>query len=360
MATANIKVTGFEKNGAIMVFITDDPKGRNYRIDFQQGHVYGLNNRPINSVDTIRDKFAFNTSRFPELQALSVLWYDCNAKTPKFFQAVESFMSYPDLLKTPLDSDMVFDLENNYDGKLPKGYVAWLRKNQSVFNRRSLHQFIRETFFKTMPQSLAEELNRFIEGSQIDLIDITHSDPELCVSILRMTHNSLKRYEIYNLRSKIIAIANMLRLYPDLRSYLDDTKSVNVVFDILQGQQDNARNRKIIAEQSKIAALNGMQFGDLVVKVPLTMNAFTEEGKQQHNCVGYYYHDSIAQGKYFIYFLRRANKLSKSYITCRVDRGNNKTVEHRFAYNVRAEDNVAPFKDIDKAIQEIMNKQEVK
>lgn len=351
-------VIGFEKNGAIMVFMTDDPKGRNYHIDFQQGHVYGLNNRPINSVNTIREKFAFDVSQFPELQALNALWYDCNLRTPKFFQAVESLMSYPNLLNSDLDSSMLFVLEQECNGKLPKGYITWLYENKDYFSTVSLKQFMRNTFIKTLPQKLAEEINLCKEGMRLDLPQITHYDAELCAMCLRMIRNSLKRYETYWVDSQIIDIMQIVHQYPALRSYLDDTKSVEVVHNILDAQKNKARNHKIIAEQSKIAALDGMQFGDLVVKVPLTMKVFNDEGKQQHNCVGYHYHESIATGKYFIYFLRKVDRLDKSYITCRVDRSNNKTVEHRFAHNAWADDNAAPFKDIDKAIQEIMNKQE--
>ena len=49
------------------------------------------------------------------------------------------------------------------------------------------------------------------------------------------------------------------------------------------------------------------------------MSDLIDEGTQQHNCVGSYYNQSIANGEDFIFFIRKKDNLEKSYITCRYE-----------------------------------------
>lgn len=75
--------------------------------------------------------------------------------------------------------------------------------------------------------------------------------------------------------------------------------------------------------------LDGLTFNDYVVVVPQRLNDLQNEGKQQNNCVGYYYNDSIKRGENLIYFMRKINNPTKSVVTCRYNIDDNRTVEHK-------------------------------
>ena len=74
------------------------------------------------------------------------------------------------------------------------------------------------------------------------------------------------------------------------------------------------------------------------IVVPKTMQDFTDEGKMQNNCVGSYYHDSIADHQNLIYFIRKTSNPNKSYITCRYNLHYGKTTEFRTVNNNDVED----------------------
>ena len=107
----------------------------------------------------------------------------------------------------------------------------------------------------------------------------------------------------------------------------------------------------------KLNFINGLEFDDYIVIVPQTIEDKADEGKQQNNCVGYYYDDSIIKGENLIYFLRKKNKPNKSYITCRYNIPAEKTTEHRRKNNIDVynETELGILKKIDKIIKEKLN-----
>lgn len=72
--------------------------------------------------------------------------------------------------------------------------------------------------------------------------------------------------------------------------------------------------------------------------VPSSLKDFTDEGRQQNNCVGHYYHKSIAEGLNLIYFIRKTNSPDKSYITNRFNIHYQKTTETKKKNNATNDD----------------------
>jgi hypothetical protein len=90
--------------------------------------------------------------------------------------------------------------------------------------------------------------------------------------------------------------------------------------------------------------------------VPSTMDDFTKEGQMQNNCVGSYYHDSIASGDNLIYFIRKKENPNHSYITNRFNISCQRTVETRKINNRDNDDKKALMliEEIDKKIKELL------
>ena len=113
----------------------------------------------------------------------------------------------------------------------------------------------------------------------------------------------------------------------------------------------------IIKNENKIRAIEVLSNDNFIVVVPKTLQDFTDEGNMQHNCVGHYYHNSIAQGKNLVYFIRKKSTPNHSYITNRYDVRYHETVETRMFANAYNNDNEAKalIKEIDKMITSLLS-----
>ncbi len=350
----SIVITGIEKKGPVIICSTNDPKNRVYKLDFQNAKIYGITGKPIQSTCPIVDKIPGSLAADNILYAaLYVFNNSGRSQNVNYYNIVESLLSYPDLLSSQIDTAMIKLLCDNHNCKLPKGYVAWCRKNDKKFSYYALQEFTAEQTFKQWPQQLVDFIKKFKDGTDFDLILATGGNKELCSALMHIINNSLKRYEIRDLFSYLRNILSLLRNNPQLRPYLDETKNAKTAHQILNDALNKKRNEKILANEAKIAALNGVAIGNIIIKIPSAMNDFTDEGEQQHNCIGYYYHETIAHGDTLIYFLRRAESPEKSYVTCRYNIHRKSTVEHRTQYN-RQFDNDALFKEIDNMINNIL------
>lgn len=94
----------------------------------------------------------------------------------------------------------------------------------------------------------------------------------------------------------------------------------------------------ILAKENIIRPIEALSNEQFTVIVPSSLKDFTDEGKQQSNCVGYYYHQSILEGRNLIYFIRKTNSPDKSYITNRFNIQSQKTTETRMKFNATNDD----------------------
>ena len=116
-------------------------------------------------------------------------------------------------------------------------------------------------------------------------------------------------------------------LFPCIKN---TARTFNRIFDIYDDALNFLRLYKEVAE---ILPIESLFNEDFIVVVPKKIEDFTDEGRQQHNCVGYYYHDSIVDGKNLIYFLRKKDNPTHSFVTCRYNLGYRETTEYRMFDN---------------------------
>ena len=97
------------------------------------------------------------------------------------------------------------------------------------------------------------------------------------------------------------------------------------------------------------------ELGDITKQLRERMSAEekADEGKQQNNCVGHYYDDSILDDRNLIYFLRKVANPKKSYMTCRYQINYSETIEYRLKNNesVYNDREVAILRQIDAIIK---------
>lgn len=150
------------------------------------------------------------------------------------------------------------------------------------------------------------------------------------------------------LATKFIMILNIKNNYR-----LDENKSCKANLEMIENILDEEKNTVLAHQLQKLNFINHLQKKGLEVIVPQNQMDKKTEGEMQHNCVGYYYDDSIISGLNLIYFIRKANNINKSYITCRYSTKYKATVEYRgFSNNAVKDNNAIIFiKELDEIIK---------
>lgn len=156
----------------------------------------------------------------------------------------------------------------------------------------------------------------------------------------------------------------------DIISYCSELKAEDNNFTMLNSNRGLAYNKNLLSEiyNSKkneilatklqvINAINHFQISDYEVIVPQNLTDLQNEGKQQNNCVGYHYNNSIARGENYIYFLRKKINPDESYMTCRFNINRKATVERYYKNNrcVTNKEELEILKQIDEKIRQILS-----
>jgi hypothetical protein len=115
--------------------------------------------------------------------------------------------------------------------------------------------------------------------------------------------------------------------------YLNTERDILWNKECLRCIANKARNEKITEWQKLFKSIEQIENDDYKIIVPTEMHEFTTEGKQQNNCVSYYYHNAMSQHNDIIYFIRRKSNVKHSYITCRYHVSAFETVERRIVNN---------------------------
>lgn len=230
----------------------------------------------------------------------------------------------------------VLELIDNVPNENPKGYIKYVRENGKRISDSTLKEFKAESRLEGLSELNKadwELITRYVDNF-CHSEDFSKEDIEKICKIFR---NSIKN------KNRIFRIKDdMNNLFAELMEYnyreynrtgmwehLDTERDAQYNINKWDMIQNADRNAKIIDNESIIAPIMQIETDTLSVIVPLEIQQFTDEGEQQRNCVGHFYHDRIAEGRTFIYFIRRKKNKNKSYVTCRYDRIEHQTVEHR-------------------------------
>ena len=179
---------------------------------------------------------------------------------------------------------------------------------------------------------------------------------KLTTSMQKKLIKSLKiDFKNYNLPTRHYELRHLLINCPTLEQYYDDNRGFDYNAEQLMQIEDAEKEKAILAQEEKIFDLEKLDLDDLQIIVPHSLEDFVDEGTQQHNCVGSYYHNSIAKGENLIYFVRKKNNPTKSYITCRYSIIDKASVETREVNNTPVK-NVSPtlFPTIDREIARLL------
>lgn len=235
----------------------------------------------------------------------------------------------------------VLDLVDEIPEENPKGYIKFVKENNKRISRRTLTEFKREQRLQGLSELNRvdwELITRYVDCFSPRIELFSNEDIEKICKIFRNSTKNKRRIfclhtDMDDLFHQLFNFHNGSYKRTEMWKYLDTERDVHYnikKFDMIQHAE---RNAKIIANESIITPIAQIETDTMCVVVPTEIEQFTNEGEQQRNCVGYFYHDSIANDKTFIYFIRLKKNKDKSYVTCRYDRTAHKTIEHRYYGN---------------------------
>lgn len=215
----------------------------------------------------------------------------------------------------------------------PKGFINWLKEKNIAPSQDSLRTFKEEQILKTLSTAEKETLE-FVKEKLSEVLSVSRYlewNKEKRAIFGKVLKVSLKEFSLY-LGHDLSRFADWLdcrSCYSMARScsitptweYVSKTIDTNRSFKynskLLADNIDDEYGKVIIENENKIRELENYEDDNFVIVVPKKLSDFTDEGRQQNNCVGYYYHSSIEKGLNLIFFVRKKDNPEKSYMTCR-------------------------------------------
>lgn len=361
MATT-VFMTGANKTGT-MVTITVQDRKFPITFDMTTGQYTSYTGRAVKGFPAA----AIGTD---ELSHIEKLLISATRNGVKTLSRLELFLGQPDLLESV---PSVYGLP----AECPKGFIKWVREKQKPLNDNSLNEF--KTFQALRQQSKEDleiyELLTTTEDSPVDRVYVGEktlidwyltTDPTTRKIFNKILKVSLKGFS-WNLTRQMsewlncfitptyfnrglgISIDNPIQYANTNRSFAWNNKMLSEI-------AENRMEESILAKENIIRPIEALSNEQFTIVVPSSLKDFTDEGKQQSNCVGYYYHKSIAEGRNLIYFIRKANNPNKSYITNRFSIEYQKTTETRMKLNALNDDLDARqlIRRIDEMIRELI------
>ena len=233
----------------------------------------------------------------------------------------------------------------------PKGLHQFLINHNYPLRLSYFEEFYRKNTYSNFNYNFTKEV-----------LDDSFETMDKLLEIMGST-DIIKKIMISTIKNgEIPSICDIRDLVKDIVKYeifdvLDGNRTLSYNIKLYNTVLENRKNEKLEKQLQKLNFINGLEFDNYIVVVPQTIEDKADEGKQQNNCVGYYYDDSIIKGENLIYFLRRKNKPNKSYMTCRYNIPTASTVEHRYKNNINVcnETEIGILKKIDKIIKEKLN-----
>ena len=272
------------------------------------------------------------------------------------FSIKEWIFSYPELWEKtyPVDTLCIqFDC--------PTGYINFLKANNLYINKTSYDLFKLYSFFPNNKLILAKNWMSVINVLNEVKKQYLFTHPILFSLIQKIVMTSAKNFELFSRPtdsiSQIIYYCMVLKAEENNFSILNSNRGLAYNEKSLTETYENRADEVLATNLQKINDINHYQIADYEIVVPQGIDDLNLESKQQNNCVGYYYNNSIRAGENYIYFLRKKTNPNESYMTCRFNVINKATIEFFYKNNRRVESKkeIKILKQIDEKIKQILS-----
>lgn len=195
----------------------------------------------------------------------------------------------------------------------------------------------------------------YLERSQYDKVrEYLYNNSEIISDFYKAYVTTAKNGEIFPNYHDLVymLITIMIKQY---NFKIDSNRTLNYNIKNFNEFKNSVNQQRIKKQQSRIVSLDNQEIDNYIIKVPQSTADLVDEGRQQNNCVGSFYNESIMTGKDLIYFIREKNNPKKSFVTCRYSIAYNETVEHKYKNNKNEEALRDVRTEIDNLIRKLLS-----
>lgn len=328
-----MRIVSMKKNKGTIEIETER---RFYVIDFLNDKILS-NGQEIKKlsrdfVQACHDYHEYSASRsgFGTQEILSKFIY-LNENDFKAYRDGEAFLSmalqYPELDY----NEAMYPYFANHN-KLTKDYLEWCKKEEEPVNHNSINRYKSIKAYSLIPKDLKPYFA--IIFTQISIESLELLETSTLLKLLRIvkytTFHSDNPKAVYSRLSELIHYLTIYNINDEL---LDTNRTVFQNYENYHFYNMKEEKNMLSLKLKQLNFMNGKCFDDYIVVVPQTYEDLVDEGKQQNNCVGHYYNESILGGENLILFIRHSNSPKKSYITCRYNIKKQDIVEYRYKNN---------------------------
>lgn len=308
-----MKINKIEKVKAIL-YIYLEGKDHPVKYDFANKSYYSYTGRQVKS--------------FPKrVFECGGDWRTGLTKNEKNIITIISRSSHPEYLEPFINCIDLIDMRQALPKECPKGYIKYLQENNKKASQSSLDEFKTLQIIKNLSPDNQKLFMFFVEHMKQSYF-FEKANLPLQLIMLRILKTDMKTFH-YNFHLEFNEFDKAC--FAARYSLSNDTEKLNeILIKNLDTNRGFAYNAKIIYSlidilkfpnlinnQKKIKVLEELSSNNYLIKVPVSFEELNDEGKQQHNCVGHFYHERINNGTDFIYFIRKKDKPNKSNTTCR-------------------------------------------
>ena len=259
-------------------------------------------------------EYSVSCSGFGTQEILSKFIY-LNENDFKAYRDGEAFLSmalqYPELDY----NEAMYSYFTNHN-KLTKDYLEWCKKEEEPVNHNSMNRYKSIKAYSLIPKDLKPYFA--IVFTQISIESLELLNTSTLLKLLRIvkytTFHSDNPKAVYSRLSELIRYLTIYNINDEL---LNTNRTVFQNYENYHFYNMKEEKNMLSLKLKQLNFMNGKCFDDYIVVVPQTYEDLVDEGKQQNNCVGHYYNESILGGENLILFIRHSNSPKKSYITCR-------------------------------------------
>lgn len=368
MAVTNIHIVSIEKQGVMLTINTEEYPEKPFKFDISNHYFYSYTGNHVQNITpcfkhhTIANRNNNDLYEFYKFIVNAIIL--SKSRDNYYYRQAERALKVIDMYFTSTD---LLDMNNlnNTPTELPKGYLNWLRENNKKINSTSLKEFKTAQLLTKAPKIIREVVefckpnsgNITVQTIINILMDYESHGVDKITMFCKLFKNSTKKFswnfldDVYKFICFTFKGCNefvrdfngytgYLYTIPNWDKYIDDEQDFKLNLQRLKELALVEANKTIKERQERFSAIEEMDFGEYVVKIPYTKEELILEGNQQHNCVGGY-DTYIKSGRDFIYFIRKKDKPDESYVTCQFaikDYYNNEersksTVQALFHYN---------------------------
>lgn len=266
-----------------------------------------------------------------------------------YYKPVEWIFSL--FLSKEIDIDNIYCLFEDGLKESLQGYVPYLKENNlklSLESYRDYKRILSAKKYGVNPRIL-ENLDRKIGGELTEYV----LKNNLLKDLTKMYINDAKNFDSSAGFFDLISTYRTIKKSYQTDFTFDTNRGSLFNYNLLKEMKNKEYNNILANNLQLLNRINNKEYGDYVVIVPQNIQDLATEGRNQNNCVGYFYNNSIVDGANLIYFLRNKDNPEKSYVTCRFNASQNRTVETRLVNNRSYSSPI--FAEIDKDIRKILS-----